>query len=69
MENREKKRKLKFALEQLVSLNHISGFEFEKINDIDKVKIINKKKKETEKKNKKINDAVVLADEINSDDI
>uniref|UniRef100_UPI004047973C hypothetical protein n=1 Tax=Shewanella baltica TaxID=62322 RepID=UPI004047973C len=67
MENREKKRKLKIALEQLVSLNHISGFEFEKINDIDKVKIINKKK--TEKKNKKINDAVVLADEIKSDDI
>ncbi|MGE6315333.1 hypothetical protein ACQKC1_06030 [Shewanella baltica] len=53
MEAREKKRKLKIALEQLVILNHISGFEFEKINDIDKVKIINKKKEETEKKKQK----------------
>ncbi|MCI2964734.1 hypothetical protein MO387_16795 [Shewanella sp. N2AIL] len=72
METREKKRKLKIALDQLVSLNHISGFEFEKIDDIDKVKIINKMKKEKEKekgKKKKVNDKAVHVDEMNSDDI
>ncbi|WP_162618124.1 hypothetical protein [Shewanella halifaxensis] len=45
MPKKEKKRKLKTALEQLIKLNHIGGFEFLKTDGIEKVKIINKKKK------------------------
>ncbi|TVP08474.1 hypothetical protein [Shewanella algae] len=45
MVKREKKRKLKIALEQLVTLNHIGDFEFLKDDGVEKVKIINKKKK------------------------
>ncbi len=50
MQKKERKRKLKAALELLVKLNHIESFSFEKINDVEKVKVFNKNKKTKEVK-------------------